>query len=107
MPLVACPTCGGDPRRHDLRTLARERLSATTTTSGVEAKIERGDFAAAAALDDNCVLGDQLVHQLLRCGDNVAIVTTEDPVGFDLETRIRRVIVLEGAAAGLAWTAAQ
>jgi len=102
--LDSCPACSGEVRRHEVRTLARERLC--PGKSGIEDRIERGDYRGAAALDDPGVLGDQLVHQLVRCGDKVAVVSTEDPVGFDLDARIRRVIVLEGIAASLAWQCA-
>ena len=100
-PLDACPACGADARRHRVRTLARERLSAAR--SGIEAHIDAGDFAAAAALDDASVLGDQLVHQLIRCGDRVAVVSTEDPVAPGLDARVRRIRMLDGVAATLAW----
>jgi hypothetical protein len=103
-PLDACPACGGDPRRHEIRLLARERLS---SSSGVESQIDRGDFPAAAALDDRNVLGDQLVHEVMRCGEQVSIITTEDPVAVGLDARVRRTILLDGTVAELAWKSAR
>ena len=103
-PLDACPACGRETRRHALRTLGRERFA--REPSGMEALLAHGEFACVAALDD-AVLGDQLVHQLLRCGDTVALVTTEDPVGLGLTPRVRRTTLLEGRAAEQAWSCAR
>jgi hypothetical protein len=104
-PLEACPACGGEARVHRWRTLGHERFA--RDLSGMEALFSHGEFACAAALDDRGVIGDQLVHELLRCGGTVALVTTEDPVGLGLEPRIRRTMLLEGGAAELAWSCAR
>jgi hypothetical protein len=104
-PLDVCPACGRKVRGHDVRTLARERF--TPNVSGIESHFARGDYAGAAALDDRGVMGDQLLHQLVRCGERVALVTTEDPIGFGREARVRRVSVLDGIAANLAWSCAR
>jgi hypothetical protein len=105
VPLDACPACGCAMRGHEVRTLARERFA--PGTSAIEHHFERGEFARAAALDDRRVMGDQLVHQLVRCGDAVALVTSEDPAGLGLEPRVRRTVFLEGNAARLAWGCAR
>jgi hypothetical protein len=103
VPLDECPACGRGARRHEVRTLARERFA--PDQSGIEGHLARGEFDRAAALDDPHVRGDQLVHQLLRCGDRVILVTSEESlVGF--EPRIRRTAVLEGDDARAAWTCA-
>jgi hypothetical protein len=101
VPLDACPACGGGLRGHQVRFLARERFA--PGTSAIEGHLERGEFALAAALDDRGVMGDQLVHQLVRCGDRAALVTSEDPAGLGLEPRVRRTVLLDGSAALLAW----
>ncbi|MFL5359507.1 MAG: hypothetical protein ACJ78U_00945, partial [Myxococcales bacterium] len=105
VPVEACPACGGAVRDHDVRLLARERFA--PGTSAIEAHLERGEFARAAALDDRRVMGDQLVHHLVRCGDRTALVTSEDPVGLDLEPRVRRTVLLDGTAAAVAWRCAR
>jgi hypothetical protein len=105
VPLEACPACGGAVADHDVRVLARERFA--PGTSAIEAHLERGEFARAAALDDRRVIGDQLVHHLVRCGDRTALVTSEDPVGLDFEPRVRRTVLLDGGAAALAWRCAR
>ena len=101
VPLDACPACGRAVRGHEVRTLARERFA--QGTSAIEGHLERGESAHAAALDDRRVMGDQLVHRLVRCGDKVALVTSEDPVRVGLEPRVRRTVLLDGSAARLAW----
>jgi hypothetical protein len=103
--LDACPACGAAVRKHDVRLLARERFA--PGTSAIEGHLERGEFARAAALDDRRVMGDQLVHHLVRCGDRVALVTSEDPAGLGLEPRVRRTVLLDGSAALLAWRCAR
>jgi len=105
IPLDACPACGRAPRGHEVRVLARERFA--PGTSAIEGHLERGQFAPAAALDDRRVMGDQLVHQLLRCGDRVVLVTSEDPAGLGLEPRVRRTVLLDGSAARTAWHCAR
>lgn len=101
-PLDRCPVCGGDAGTHELRTLARERFS--PGQSGIEHCLAARDFAAAAALDDRSAMGDLLIHQLLRCGARVALITLADPLMMD--ARLRAQQVLEGAAAEAAWSAA-
>ena len=101
----SCPACGGAARAHHVRTLARERFSADL--SGVEAHLARRDFAGAAALDDPRTLGDRLVHQVVRCGDRVLVVTSEEPVALGVEPRIRGTIVLDGPDAITAWMCAR
>jgi hypothetical protein len=105
LPFEACPVCGGSGRGHDLRTLARERFSADP--SGIEGCLARREFARAAALDDSRVLGDQLVHEVVRCGGAVVLVTSEEPMDPGLTSRIRRVVTLEGADADAAWACAR
>jgi hypothetical protein len=105
VPLDACPACGCAVRGHEVRILARERFA--PGTSAIEGHLERGEFARAAALDDRRVMGDQLVHQLVRCGDQVALVTSEDPAGLGLDPRVRRTVLLDGGAARLAWRCAR
>jgi hypothetical protein len=105
VPLETCPACGCAVRGHEVRTLARERFA--PETSAIECHLDRGEFARAAALDDRGVLGDQLVHQLVRCGDQVALVTSEDPAGLGLEPRVRKAVLLDGGAALLAWRCAR
>ena len=104
VPLEACPVCRSAMRGHAVRTLARERFAPGTST--IERHLERGEFARAAALDDRRVMGDRLVHQLVRCGDQVALVTSEDPIGLGLDPRVRRSVLLNGSAAHLAWRCA-
>ena len=104
-PFEDCPLCGGAARNHEMRTLARERFC--PETSSVERHLTRMQFARAAALDDPAVLGDQLVHQMVRCGDSVLLVTSEEPMGLGLESRIRGTVVLGGADAEAAWTCAR
>jgi len=53
------------------------------------------------------VMGDQLLHHLVRCGDRIALVTSEDPVGLGLEPRVRRTVLLDGSAAAVAWRCAR
>ncbi len=101
-PLERCPACGDDADTHELRTLARERFAAGR--SGIEHRIAEGDFRGAAALDDRSAMGDLLIHQLLRCGPRVSVITVEDPLM--MEARVRAHRVLEGAAATAAWSAA-
>jgi hypothetical protein len=102
---AVCPACGRSGREHEVRTLARERFA--PGPSGVEAHLARRDFARAAALDDPSTLGDQLVHQVVRCGDSVLVVTSEEPVALGLDCRIRGVLVLEKQDAVAAWTCAR
>lgn len=101
-PVELCPVCGDDPAAHDLRTLARERFAADT--SGIESLLARDDYRAAAALDDRRVLGDLLIHELLRCGDRVALITVQS--ALMLGERVRAVRILAGAQAAAAWAAA-
>lgn len=96
-----CPACGADARDHEVRTLSRERYA--PGLSGVEAALAAGDFVAAARLDDPGVMGDLLVHQLVRCGPRVLLVTVEDPLTF--WPRIRRTTRLDAAGAERAWAA--
>jgi hypothetical protein len=105
LPIEDCPLCGNTARDHEMRTLARERFCADT--SGVERHLARMDFVRAAALDDPAVWGDELIHQMVRCGDTVLLVTSEKPMGLGLESRIRRTLVLDGADAEAAWTCAR
>jgi hypothetical protein len=105
LPFEVCPACGGAARDHDVRTLARERFS--PDVSGIEGHLTRRDFARAAALDDPRTLGDELVHQVVRCGNRVIVVTSEEPVGLGLDPRVRGTLVLEGADAKAAWTCAR
>jgi hypothetical protein len=105
VPLERCPACGRATRGHEIRTLARERFA--PDQSGIEGHIAGGDFERAAALDDRSAMGDQLVHELIRCGTRVALVTTEEPLGFGLTARVRRTAVLEGSVAELAWRCAR
>jgi hypothetical protein len=105
LPFEDCPLCGSAARIHEVRTLARERFC--PGTSRVEAHLIRMEFARAAALDDPAVLGDQLVHQVVRCGDTVLLVTSEEPMAPGLESRIRRTLVLDGTNAEAAWTSAR
>ena len=104
-PFDVCPACGGSGRAHDVRTLARERFS--PGPSGVEAHLARRDFARAAALDDPWTFGDQLVHHVVRCGDDVLVVTSEEPVALGLDARIRGILLLEKEDALAAWTCAR
>ena len=104
-PLDRCPACGGAARKHDFRTLARERFAADE--SGIEGHLARGEFTRAAALDDSRVLGDRLVHQVLRCYDRVILVSSEESVALGLEPRIRRTAILEGEDAAVAWRCAR
>ena len=104
-PFDVCPACGGSGREHDVRTLARERFA--PGRSGIEAHLARRDFARAAALDDPRTLGDQLVHQVVRCGENVLVVTSEEPVALGVEPKIRGVLLLEKEDAIAAWTCAR
>jgi hypothetical protein len=104
-PFDSCPVCGGGARGHGVRTLARERFS--PSLSGVEGHLARRDFAGAAALDSPRTLGDRLVHQVVRCGEKVVVVTTEEPAALALEPRIRGTLVLEGRDAAAAWTCAR
>lgn len=101
-PVEECPVCGGPAAAHELRTLAQERFAAGT--SGIEAMIARGDFDAARALDDRAVLGDLLQHELVRCGDRVALVTVQSALW--LGERVRAVRLLVGALGERAWAAA-
>ena len=104
-PFELCPVCGGDAGDHEIRTLARERFS--PGTSGVEAHLARREFAGAAALHDPGTMGDQLVHELVRCGDKVVLVTSAEPAGLGLGSHIRRSCVLEDAEAETAWICAE
>jgi hypothetical protein len=88
-----------------VRTLARERFA--PGPSGVEALLARRDFAGAAALDDPGTLGDRLVHQVVRCGDKAIVVTSEEPVGLELDSRIRGLLIVEGDDAHVAWKSAR
>jgi hypothetical protein len=101
-PVDECPVCGGDAAPHELRTLAQERFAAGK--SGIEAFIEIDDFRAAAALDDRGVLGDLLTHELVRCGERVALITVQS--ALLLGERVRSIRILDGAAATAAWSAA-
>jgi hypothetical protein len=105
LPFEDCPLCGSAARDHETRTLARERFC--PETSGIEDHLTRMEFALAAALDDPAVVGDELVHQMVRCGDTVLLLTSEEPIGLGLESRIRRTLVLDGADAEAAWTCAR
>ena len=104
-PLERCPACGGNGRGHPVRILARERFS--PAASGIEGLLARRDFARAAALDDRRVWGDELVHQVVRCGEKVIVVTTEEPVGLGREPRIRGTLLLDGDDANAAWNSAR
>ena len=102
-PVDECPACGGDAAPHDLRTLACERFA--SSTSGIEALLARDEFGAAAALDDRGVLGDLLTHELLRCGERVALITVQSAVL--LGAKVRSIRILDGAQAAAAWGAAR
>jgi len=104
-PFDVCPACGSTALGHDVRILARERFS--SGPSGIEAQLARRDFARAAALDDRRTLGDQLVHQVVRCGQKVVVVTCEEPIGLGLDSRVRGSLVLEGEEASAAWANAR
>ncbi len=101
-PVEECPACGADAAPHELRTLARERFA--PDTSGIEALLACGDYRAAAALDDRRVLGDLLIHELLRCGERVALITVQS--ALMLGERVRSIRILDGAQAAAAWAAA-
>jgi hypothetical protein len=105
LPFEKCPACGGNARGHAVRLLARERFS--PGVSGIEGLLARRDFARAAALDDRRVLGDELVHRVMRCGAKAIVVTTQEPSGLGLEPRIRRTLLLEGDEANAAWKSAR
>jgi len=105
LPFDVCPDCRGATRDHEVRTLARERFS--PSVSGIEGHLARGEFAQAAALDEPDTLGDQLVHHVVRCRDRVIVVTVAEPVGFDLDPRIRATLVLDGSDAEAAWSCAR
>jgi hypothetical protein len=52
-------------------------------------------------------LGDELVHRVLRCGEKTIVVTTAEPVGLGLESRIRGTLLLDGDDATAAWQSAR
>jgi hypothetical protein len=105
LPFDVCPECGGAARDHQVRTLARERFS--PGVSGIEALLARREFARAAALDDPGTMGDRLVHQVVRCGDRVVVVTVAEPAGLGLDAHVRGTLILEGADADAAWRCAR
>jgi hypothetical protein len=102
-PVEDCPACGGAAARHELRTLACERFA--SGTSGIEGLLARDDFPGAAALHDSRVLGDALVHELLRCGERVALITVE--AALLLGAKVRSIRILDGQRAASAWAAAR
>jgi hypothetical protein len=105
LPFEQCPACGCKVRGHAVRLLARERFA--PSVSWIEVLLARRDFARAAALDDPRVLGDELVHRVMRCGDKAIVVTTEEPLGLGLESRMRGTLLLDGGDADAAWKCAR